>query len=125
MIISTIITRNKKPVQPTYQMADPEPAIQHEPKVDSKVVLGNDEDHTVEPNPGTLEPTLVEDHEPTLTTKEIEPTNTSEVEEGATETTPVQEQPSEPEPQPVQESEQPQEEQVEETPKKKASSEKK
>ena len=121
MIISTNITRNKKPAQAAYQMVDPEPAVQNEPKVNSEVVLGDDEENTVEPAP--VAP--VEDQEPTPSTKEIEQTNTFEVGEDTTETTPVQEQPSEPEPQPVQEPEQPQEEHVEETPKKKASSKKK
>lgn len=121
MIISTNITRNKKPVQLAYQMGEPEPTVQNEPKVDSEVVLGDDEDNTVEPEP--VAP--VEDQEPIPSTEEIEQTNTSEVEEGATKTIPDQEQSSEPEPQPVQEPEQPQEEHVEETPKKKASSKKK
>ena len=117
MIISTNITRNKKPAQAAYQMVDPEPAVQNEPKVDSEVVLGDDEDNTQEPAPATL----VEDKEPApaQSTEEIKQTNTSEEEEGKTETTPDQEQPSVPEP------EQSQEEHVEETPKKKASSKKK
>lgn len=125
MIISTNITRNKKPAQPAYQMVDPEPAVQNEPKVDSEVVLGDDEDNTQEPAPVAPVENQEPDTEPVSSTEEIEQTNTSEVEEGATETTPDQEQPSESEPQPVQEPEQPQEEHVEETPKKKASSKKK
>ena len=36
MIISTTITRNKKPSQAVYQMANPEPPVQNEPIVDSK-----------------------------------------------------------------------------------------
>ena len=125
MIISTNITRNKKPAQPAYQMIGPEPAVQNEPKVDSEVVLGDDEDNTQEPAPVAPVENQEPDTEPVSSTEEIEQTNTSEVEEGATETTPDQEQPSEPEPQPIQEPEQPQEEHVEETPKKKASSKKK
>lgn len=117
MIISTNITRNKKPAQAVHQMADPEPAVQNEPKVDSEVVLGDDEDNTQEPAPVAPVENQEPDTEPVSSTEEIEQTNTSEVEEGATETTPDQEQPSEPE--------QPQEEHVEETPKKKASSKKK
>lgn len=123
MIISTNITRNKKPAQAIYQMIDPEPAVQNEPKVDSEVV--HNEDNTIESVPAAPVENQEPDTEPASSTETDQINTSEEVEEGAIETIPVQEQPSEPEQQPVQESEQPQEEQVEETPKKKASSKKK
>ena len=140
MIISTTITRNKKPSQAVYQMANPEPPVQNELKVNSEVVLNNDEDNTQDlllKNVEPIQDVSVEKDEKLITlTEETEQTNTSGVvEEGKTETLQVQEQSSEQEqiqeqaseqePELVQESEQPQIEKTEEAPKKKTSSKKK
>ena len=108
-MISTTITRNKKPAQNTYQMAYPEQLVQNEPTVEAEVELGDEDTIPSEPAP-------VEDQE-SVVPVESETTNSSEPEN--VEPTPEQEQTSEPEMQPVQE------EQLEETPKKKASSKKK
>lgn len=111
-MISTTITRNKKPAQNTYQMAYPEQLVQNEPTVEAKVELGDEDSIPSEPAP-------IEDQE-SVVPAETETTNSSEPEN----VEPEQEPSSEPEMQPEQE-EQPQEEQLEVTPKKKASSKKK
>ena len=113
-MISTTITRNKKPSQNTYQMACPEQLVQNEPIVEAEVELGDEDSIPSEPAP-------VEEQE-SVVPAESETTNSSEPEN--VEPAPEQEQSSESELQPVQE-EQAQEEQLEETPKKKASSKKK
>ena len=115
-MISTTITRNKKPAQNTYQMAYPEQLVQNEPTVEAEVELGDEDTIPSEPAP-------VEDQESVVPT-ESETTNSSEPENVEPAPEQEQEQTSEPEMQPVQK-EQPQEEQLEETPKKKASSKKK
>lgn len=126
-MISTTITRNKKPAQNTYQMAYPEQLVQNEPTVEAEVELGDEDTIPSEPAP-------VEDQESVVPT-ELETTNSSEPEnvepeqEQSSETENVESDPEqepsfEPEMQPEQE-EQPQEEQLEVTPKKKASSKKK
>ena len=125
MIISTTITRNKKPSQAVYQMANPEPPVQNEPIVDSKVVLGDDKLDEIHENSDQVNPIGIGSSEDSMNVKKENETGIdSESDQNAS----IEEDESfesEQEPEQSFQEEQPQIEKTEEAPKKKTSSKKK